>query len=89
MKLKAYSVYDLKALIYSPPFYAHNSAVAIRNVRDSMAGGGTSLSAHPADYVLYCVGEFDDQNGALLMLDPREHVVDLIALVPMTEPDLF
>lgn len=86
MKLNAYSLYDVKALIYSPPFFSMNDAVAKRNVADTVADPNTSLGRHPADYILYCVGEFDDQTGFLTRHDPRIHVADVVSLVPPPAP---
>lgn len=88
MILNAYSIYDSKALSYSPPFYAVAHGQACRNVMDAAADPNTSLARHPADYQLFCVGRFDDQSGQLLPGD-REHVSDVVALAPRPAAPLF
>lgn len=81
MKLKAYTLFDNKALIYHPPFYAQNNNVAKRIVTDTANDLNTSVGRHPTDFVLYCCGEWDDQRGLFFPSAPLEHVVDCIALV--------
>lgn len=82
MITRAYSIYDRKALIYSAPFFAPNDQVATRTLGDAAADPNTSLGRHPGDYVLYFVGDFDDQKGILQSVAPLVHVVDLLSLVP-------
>lgn len=82
MVTNAYTLYDLKSLTYSPPFYAVAHGAAARLVADLVADLGTSVGRHPADYVLFCVGRFDDGTGQLLPNDVREHITDVVTLVP-------
>lgn len=86
MLLNAYSLYDSKAVTYSPPFYAPAHGAAVRIVMDAAADPNTSIGRHPADYTLYCVGRFDDQSGQLLPHDVREHISDVLPLVPPPAP---
>lgn len=90
MIMNCYSIYDRKALVYSPPFYAVNHGSAIRMVTDTVSDPNTSLSRHPADYVLYHVGQWDDAKGLLAPLNIMDHVIDVIAtLSPQRQKDLF
>jgi hypothetical protein len=90
MIINAYSIYDVKALTYSNPFFAINDATAIRIVTDAASDPNTSLGRHPADFILYRVGTFDGSNSALLGCDPRDHVVDIVALLHnRPQGDLF
>lgn len=86
MILNAYSIFDNKALVYHAPFFAHTDGSAARMISDTVNDPGTNLSRHPADYVLYRVGQFDDSSGAIVTQDPRIHVVDAIALVRTEAP---
>ena len=86
MITNAYSLFDRKALIYSQPFYAPNDSVAMRTVGDACADPNTNLGRHPGDYVLFFVGSFDDQKGALVPLSPLVHIVDVLTLVPAPSP---
>lgn len=88
MLLNAYSIHDDKALTYSPPFYAAAHGQAVRNVMDAATDPNSSLGRHPNDYRLYCIGQFDDQSGTLMPM-PREHIADVVTLIPKTQPDLF
>lgn len=89
MITSAYCVFDRKALIYSPPFYAHNDQVAMRTLRDAVADPNSNLGRHSADFVLYRAGVFNDQTGVLSAEMPLAHVIDVIALVPETTAPLF
>lgn len=81
MILNAYSIYDIKAQIYSPPFYAVTDGAACRIVQDSLSND-SALSRHPNDYIVYRVGTFTDDTGYFEKLVPREHVRDVISLIP-------
>lgn len=88
MLLRAYSIYDVKALQYHPPFFASTNGAAVRSVHDLVNDTNTSVGRHPADYVLYCVGEYDDSKGALRPFVPLEHVIDAVSLV-RHQPSMF
>lgn len=90
MILNAYTIFDTKALIFNTPFFALNHGVAGRMCADLAADTNTSVGRHPADYVLYCLGTYDDTRGAFELREIREHVLDIVSLVPMPDtPDLF
>lgn len=82
MLLRAYTLHDVKALNYSPPFYAHNNAMAVRMLEDLVSDSNTSVARHPSDFKLYCVGSYDDSNGVLMPLNIMEHIMDAVACVP-------
>lgn len=86
MKLNAYTLYDVKSLVYSPPFFAVAHGSAIRMVMDLANDPGTLPGRHPQDFTLLCIGSFDDQLGLVLPLDNREHVTDLLPLVSRPVP---
>lgn len=88
MILNAYVIYDLKATAYNQPFFAHNHNVAKRMVSDIAGDLNTSVGRHPTDFILYCIGTYDDANAALVPHDLREHIADVITLVPQ-QPELF
>lgn len=88
MMLNAYSIYDLKALMFFPPFYLSTDGAAARAFSDTVNDPSTSISRHPSDYVLYCVGTFNDANGTLEPISPRRHIADAASFVRI-QPDLF
>lgn len=81
MFLNAYSVYDRKALQYYPPFFAATDGAASRMFSDLANDGNTNVGRHPSDYVLYRIGQYNDQKGALMPESPLCHIVDAAALV--------
>lgn len=89
MLLNAYSIYDNKALVYAPPFYAQNDATAKRIVSDAATDPNSSLSRHPSDYSVFLVGNYNDATGTLTPCMPLVHVSDVLALIRMPEASLF
>lgn len=89
MILNAYSIFDRKALQYHPPFFASTDGAAIRSLRDLVSDINTTVGRHPADYVLFLVGRYDDSNGSFLPLSPLSHVVDAVAVAPAAPAPLF
>jgi len=82
MLINAYTLYDAKALTYSPPFYAGAHGSAARMVADLAQDPNTTVGRHPRDFTLYCVGMFNDATGTLLPNDIREHIADVVTLLP-------
>lgn len=89
MIMQAYSIFDLKALHYHLPFFAPNDAVAIRSLGDLVNDPQSRISQHPADYVLYRVGHYDDATGGVQPVSPLVHVIDAVALVRLPPAGLF
>lgn len=87
--LIAYTLHDVKALTYSPPFFTSNDAIAKRMVSDLVADTNTTVGRHPADYKLYKIGTFDEGNAVLTPLSIPEHVADCISFVPPPKPSMF
>lgn len=85
MIYKAYTIHDRKALTYSPPFFQLQDGQAVRMLQDLVGDTGTQIGRHPADFVLYRIGTYDDSNGGM-SATVLEHVVDAIALVPRPTP---
>lgn len=86
MLLRAYSVYDRKGLIYHPPFFCVADGVASRMFHDLVNDQQTQIAKHPADYVLFFIGEYDDQKGELRAMVPLAHIIDGSACVVHVAP---
>lgn len=80
MKLYAYCVYDRKAVIYHAPFFTHSDGSAARSFSDLANDRSTTVGRHPADYVLFRVGQFDDASGQLLS-EHHVHIADASSFV--------
>lgn len=63
MMTKAYCILDLKTSQYARPFFFATDGEAIRAMSDSISAGDSLLAKHPADFVLYRVGQFDSDTG--------------------------
>lgn len=90
MRLRAYTIYDMKSVQHHAPFYAPTDGAAIRLVTDLANDLGTIVGRHPSDHVLYYVGDWDDEKGVFTPTDIKVHVRDVITLVKAAEvADLF
>lgn len=71
MNLKICSVFDSAAGVFGRPFFVPSTAVAVRSFRDEVMRDEihNDLHKHPNDFVLYQLGEFDDNSGGFVVLD--------------------
>ncbi len=60
---KIYSIYDSKAESYTPPFFQHQEAMAVRTFSDCCNDPGHTFGKHPEDYTLFDLGQYDDTTG--------------------------
>lgn len=67
-KLKAFSIYDVKAEVYSPPFFLMTNGLAVRQFEQLANDLQTTIGQHPADFTLFEIGHFDDASGTLVNL---------------------
>lgn len=88
MIMRAYTVFDRKALVYHLPFYAVNDPVAVRTLGDAVVSPDGAFGRHPNDYVLYCCGTFDDNKAIFTPMLPLLHVIDAIALVQAVQSEI-
>lgn len=89
MMLRAYTIYDNKALQYHSPFFTHTNGSALRMLTDLVNDPQSNLSRHPADYSLYFIGQYDDASGVLIGAE-KQHVVDALAVLrPQPTTPLF
>lgn len=72
MILKIYSIFDSAANAYTSPFFMHNDALALRAFEDNVnANNENNIAAHPDQFTLFNLGEFDDSNGTIKNTEPR------------------
>ena len=66
------SVKDLAAQAFGRPVFVGAVGVAVRSFSDEVTRDvpDNQMHAHPADFELYQVGEFDDATGALSPVNP-------------------
>jgi len=66
IKLKVFSVYDSKAAAYMTPFFLRTEGEAVRSFMDEVNRSGSGFNAHPEDFVLMLVGDWDAVEGSLI-----------------------
>lgn len=65
MDLKIFAIYDQKAKVFIPPFYAHNEGTALRQFSNAINSPDSDMSKYPEDFTLFLIGEFDDNKGEI------------------------
>lgn len=67
MKLKVLAVRDRAVDAFAQPMFVPHIGSAIRSFGDEINNNreGNPLYAHPDDYDLYDLGEYDDQTGRI------------------------
>lgn len=65
MKHLIFTIFDSKAAAYLPPFFLHQKAMATRAFADACNNPESQISKNPADYTLFHIGEFDDNNAKI------------------------
>lgn len=65
-KLMIYSIYDSKVKFYDRPIVMRNRGEAMRSWEQAANDEKTSICAHPHDFALMEIGEFDDQTGQIV-----------------------
>lgn len=63
--MQVYSVYDMKAGSYTPPFLARTPGEAVRIIANTVRSVESILAQYPADFQLVLVGEWDEMTGVL------------------------
>lgn len=60
---KVFSVYDIKAELFGPPFFTNREGEAVRMFKDAANDPNTMVGKHPSDYKLCCIATWDDESG--------------------------
>lgn len=71
MQLYIFSVYDKAVQAYATPMFFRSKGEAVRSFTDAVNQEKSQFATHAADYVLYYIGQFDDNAG---MFDSGEPV---------------
>lgn len=80
MKHRIYTIRDAKTETYSQPFMQMTDGQASRTFSDMVNNPEHPIGKHPEDYVLFQIGEFDDNNSVITPVDAISVIngVDLI-----------
>lgn len=60
MLLELFTVRDVKAEVYLPPFTFRHKGEAVRAFEQSLQDRNTTMGQFPQDYVLFRLGTYDD-----------------------------
>lgn len=60
---KLFTIYDVKADAYLPPFILPKIEMAQRTFGDCIAAEDHQFSQHPEDYTLFDLGTYNDENA--------------------------
>lgn len=74
MTVKIYAIVDAKMGTFMQPFFALTNGQAARSFGDTALDPNSGVHKHPEDYVLYYIGEFDDNSGELHPLVKPEYI---------------
>lgn len=83
MKLKAFSIYDVKSEAYSPPFFQNTVGLAVRMFTEAANDPETRIAKYPTDFTLMEIGTFDDSSGTI---KPHEANIPLGAALEYVQP---
>lgn len=90
MITNVYAIFDNKALMYNVPWCQPTHGAAARMLENLVNDHQTAVGQHPADYVLFQIGTYDDAKALLTPISPLVHVMDAISLVKMYgQSDMF
>lgn len=67
MIYSVFSIYDSKAEAYLPPFILPKQAQAKRAFSDCVNSDSHQFGQNPADYTLFELGNFNDEDGQFLL----------------------
>jgi len=68
---KVFAIYDCKAKAFLTPFFARNSAIALRMFERGANEENTDFHRFAADYTLFEIGEWNETEGELLMYQAK------------------
>lgn len=71
MIVKAFAVYDDKASTFAQPFFCPTRGLALRSFEAAANDANSAVNKWPADFKLFEIGEYDDQEGELRACKPE------------------
>ena len=85
MKQNVYAIHDVKADAFLQPFFLPTDGVAVRAIVDCLDDPNHNFAAHPSDYTLFKIGEFDNSIGEFTELCKKSlgNLVEFLAHKPV------
>lgn len=75
--MKIYSLYDKKAMTYSPLMCFDDEISAVRTAEQIVISGDTLPSKYPNDFVLVYFGDYNLRTGKFELSDMPKSIVEL------------
>lgn len=66
MRQRIFAIYDRAACCYSQPFYQQTRGLGERAFTDAICDEKSAMHAHPGDYDLFDLGEYDNEDGCFV-----------------------
>ena len=83
-----FSVFDEKVGAFLPPMFMRSRGEAIRSFSAAVGSKDHQFSMFPSDFVLYFLGEFNDQNGSFITVPTPERLLKASDVVNPDNPVL-
>jgi len=88
IKQRVFSVYDKKGQVYISPVYFVQKGEALRWFEELCNDAKTTLFKFPADFSLYCLGQFNLTTGEVIGLPKPEFICEALDFRPVSRPQL-
>lgn len=85
MTQKLYAIYDNKASFFMTPWPARNEGIARREFASACANPESAMGKFPGDYVLYEIGEYNDNDGSVKSAVPPVRLVDGVEAIQLAK----
>lgn len=72
MNTKIYTIHDSAVGAFLPPFFARSNGEAIRSFQDACNDPKSQFHSHRSDYMLVCIGEYDDATASITSQPPEK-----------------
>lgn len=82
MILQSFSVLDKAVGAFLTPFFARATGEALRQFTEACNDEKHQFARHADDYILYRVGQFDDNSGFYTPLEPERLVSARESIIP-------
>lgn len=80
MRQRVFAIFDQKAKAFLPPFTANELGQAARMFADNVNDKNSVFNRHPADFTLFCIGDFILDTGVLVPHTTHELVVNALSV---------
>ena len=80
-----YSIFDKKAMYHRSQFFMRSDAEAVRQLHLAANDSRSDIAMFPDDFALYCLGEFNINDGVITPFAPIKFVCEAASLVKIDE----